>query len=225
MAGCALSLAEGTGTRPDELLPGAFPLNDCHHHPRRADAQPEEHLLRDSPRQADGGQRRVGVGQEFAGLRHHLCRGTAAVCGVAFGLCAAVSGADREAGCGRDRRAGAGHRHQAEEHDAQPALDGGDGDRDLRLPAPAVCALRNGALRLLRRAGEARLDGRGGRGDSGAGRGNAAECAVSGAQRDADARSRSRQRQSRQRPQAARRNRPPRPSRWRAAAIRRTPRR
>jgi excinuclease ABC subunit A len=55
-----------------------------HHHPRRADSQPEEHLLRDSPRQADGGQRRVGVGQEFAGLRHHLRRGAAALCRVAL---------------------------------------------------------------------------------------------------------------------------------------------
>ena len=64
-----------------------------------------------------------------------------------------------------------------------PALDGGHGDRDLRLPAPAVRALRRGALRSLRRAGEARFGGRGGRGDTRAGRGNAAECAVSGAAR------------------------------------------
>ncbi len=41
----------------------------------------------------------------------------------------------------------------------------------------------DGALHLLRRAGEARFGGRGGRGDSGAGRGNAAECAVSGDER------------------------------------------
>ncbi len=39
-------------------------IERCHHHPRRADAQSEEHLLRDSPWQADGGQRRIGVGQE-----------------------------------------------------------------------------------------------------------------------------------------------------------------
>ena len=41
----------------------------------------------------------------------------------------------------------------------------------------------DGALRPLRWAGEARLRGRGGRGDSGAGRGNAAERAVSGDER------------------------------------------
>ena len=42
------------------------------------------------------------------------------------------------------------------------------------------------ALHLLRRAGETRLGGRGGRDDSGAGRGNAAECAVSGDERGRD---------------------------------------
>ena len=43
-----------------------FPLDfieRCNRHPRCADTQPEERLLRDSPRQADCGERRVGVGK------------------------------------------------------------------------------------------------------------------------------------------------------------------
>jgi excinuclease ABC subunit A len=38
------------------------------------------------------------------------------------------------------------HRHPAEEHDAQPALDRGDGHGDLRLPAAALCAGRRDVL-------------------------------------------------------------------------------
>ncbi len=184
MDGCAPRLAKRTVALPEDFA-RCLPFERCHCYPRRADTQPEKPLVRDSAWQADGDQRRVGLGQELAGLRHHLCRGAAQVCGVAFGVRAAVSGADREAGRGRDRRDGAGHRHQAEEHDAQSAVDGGDGDGDLRLPAAAVRALRRGALRLLRRAGETQFGRRGGRGDSGAGRGYAAECAVSGDERGA----------------------------------------
>ena len=47
-----------------------------------------------------------------------------------------------------------------------------------------------GALHLLRRAGEAQFGGRGGRGGAGAGRGNAAECAVPRDERGARGRSR-----------------------------------
>jgi len=67
--------------------------------------------------------------------------------------------------------AGSGHSHQAEELDAQSALDRGHGHGNLRLHAAAVRALRHGALRLLRRLGQARLDGRSGRDNIAARRG------------------------------------------------------
>ena len=41
----------------------------------------------------------VRVGQKLAGVRYHLCRGTAALCGKPVQLCAAVSGANGEARC------------------------------------------------------------------------------------------------------------------------------
>ena len=49
---------------------------------------------------------------------------------------------------------------------AEPAIDRGHGYGGLRLPASALCALRDGALRPLRRTGEARFDGRDCRGDA-----------------------------------------------------------
>ena len=36
----------------------------------------------------------VGIGEIFARVRHNLCGGAAAVCGVAVGVCAAVFGTD-----------------------------------------------------------------------------------------------------------------------------------
>src|SRR5580658_2091287 len=100
MDGCALSLTKAAVELPDAFFPGAISFERRHHYPRCADPQSEEHLLRDSTWKADGGQRRVGIGQELAGLRHHLRRGAAAVCRISFGLCAAVSGAYRKARCG-----------------------------------------------------------------------------------------------------------------------------
>ena len=41
----------------------------------------------------------------------------------------------------------------------QPAVHGGDGDRDLRLPPSALRALRHRALHRLRRGGQARHGG------------------------------------------------------------------
>src|SRR5580692_5905807 len=49
--------------RAAEFLRTSFSLDFCQRSdrdPRGADAQPEEHLLRDSPWEADGGQRGVG---------------------------------------------------------------------------------------------------------------------------------------------------------------------
>ena len=80
-----------------------------------------EHNLKgvdvDIPRgEARGAHRAVGVGQELAGLRHHLCRGPAALCGEPVGLRAPVPGADGQAGRGPDRGPVAGHLHRAEDH-------------------------------------------------------------------------------------------------------------
>jgi excinuclease UvrABC ATPase subunit len=47
----------------------------------------------------------------------------------------------------------------AEKYDAESAVYCCYRNRDLRLSAAAVCALRDGALRVVRWAGEARLDG------------------------------------------------------------------
>ncbi len=69
-----------------------------------------EHNLKgvdiDLPRdQVDRDYRAVGSRQIEPRVRHHLCRGAAALCGVAVGLCAAVPRNDAEARCRAYRRA------------------------------------------------------------------------------------------------------------------------
>ena len=123
---------------------------DCR--PRRPRPQPEEHRRRSAARSAGRGHRPVRLGQVVARLRHHLRRGPAPLRRVAVGLRPAVPRADGEAGRRPHRRAVAGHRHRAEDHRQQPALDGRHGHRDLRLPAPAVRHHRRAALPGLRRA-------------------------------------------------------------------------
>ena len=59
--------------------------------------------------------RPVGLGQVLARLRHHLCRGPAALCRKPVGLCAPVPGADAEARRRSHRRPVAGHLHRAED--------------------------------------------------------------------------------------------------------------
>src|SRR5579885_2166359 len=102
MDGCALSLTEGSVMLLAQNAAVTFHSSRClpfefierrDRHPRRADPQSEEYFLRDSARQADGGQRRVWVGQELACVRHDLRGGAATVCGVALSVCSAVSGA------------------------------------------------------------------------------------------------------------------------------------
>ena len=97
------------GTKPCR---GAGPRRHCakndlqiHLHPRRARAQSQEHLARSAARAARGDHRALGLGQVLARLRHHLCRGPAALCRVAVGLCAAVPRHDAEAGRRPYRRA------------------------------------------------------------------------------------------------------------------------
>ena len=122
---------------------------DCR--PGSPGPQPQEHRRRPAARSAGRGHRAVGLGEVLAGLRHHLCRGAAALRRVAFGLRPAVPRADGEARRRPDRRALAGHRHRAEDDGQQPALDGRDDHRDLRLPAAAVRHHRRPALPELRR--------------------------------------------------------------------------
>jgi hypothetical protein len=83
---------------------------------------------------------------KFARLRHALRRGPAPLRRVALGLRAAVPAADGEARRRPDRGPLAGHRHRAEGHQPQPALDGRHRHRDPRLPAPALRPRRHAAL-------------------------------------------------------------------------------
>ena len=64
-----------------------------------------------------------------------------------------VPGPDGEAGRRPDRRPQPGHLHRPEGQQPQPAVDGRHGDRDLRLPAPAVRPRRPSPLPDLRPRG------------------------------------------------------------------------
>ena len=101
---------------------------------------------RDPARQAGGVHRPVRLRQVVARLRHHLRRGPAPLRRVALGLRPAVPGDDAEAGRRPDRRPVAGDLDRAEDHLEEPALDGGDRHRDLRLHAPALGARRRALL-------------------------------------------------------------------------------
>ena len=78
-----------------------------------------------------------GSGKVLAGVRHHLRRRTAPVCGEPFLLCPAVPGADGKAGCGLYRGAVPGDFHRPENHLQKPPFHCGHRHRDLRLPASA----------------------------------------------------------------------------------------
>ena len=117
-----------------------------HLHPRRARAQSQEYLARFAAREARGDHRTLGLRQVLARLRHDLCRGPAALCRVAVGLCAAVPRHDAEARRGPYRGPVAGHLHRAEDHLEEPAFDGRHRHRDLRLYAAALGAGRRALL-------------------------------------------------------------------------------
>ena len=109
-----------------------------------------EHNLKnvdlDIPRGAARGHHRpLGLGQVVARLRHHLRRGPAALHGEPERLRAPVSRADGAAGRGPHRRLSPSSRSSRSRR-PQSAAHGRNGDRDLRLPAPA---LRAGVGRLL----------------------------------------------------------------------------
>ena len=95
---------------------------------------------------------RERVGQEFAGLRHPLCRGAAALRRKPVQLRPAVPGPDAQAGRRSDRRAEPVDLDLAEVRRAEPPLDGRHDHRDLRLSAGALCPGGQGALPAVRPA-------------------------------------------------------------------------
>ena len=110
-----------------------------------------EHNLKDVDRRlparpAGRHHRAVRLGQVQPRLRHDLRRGPAPVRREPVRLRPPVPRTDGEAGRRPDRRPLAGHLDRPEGRLAQPALDGRDRHRDLRLPAPAVRAGRHPAL-------------------------------------------------------------------------------
>ncbi len=117
-----------------------------------ARAQPEGHRRLAAARRARGRHRTLRLGQIEPRVRHDLRRGPAPLRRVALRVRAPVPRADGEARRGLDRGAVAGDLDRPEDDVAQPALDGRDRHRDLRLPAPAVVADRQAPLLQLRRA-------------------------------------------------------------------------
>ena len=150
------------GSREAEIAAGAArgPSYTCspdgalrsHSDLGRAGAQPQGHRPRAAAQRDDRDDRPLGVGQVEPRLRHDLRRGAAALRRVALRLRAPVPGADGEARRGLDRGAVPGDLDRPEDHLAQPALDGRDRDRDLRLPAPALGADRQAPLPRVRGA-------------------------------------------------------------------------
>ena len=133
-------------------------------HPWRPHAQPEEHRRHAPATAVHRRDRRERLGEVVARLRYGLRRGTAALRRIAVGLRPAVPRADGEAERRPYRRHLPGHRHSPEEQLAEPAVDGGDDNRDLRLPATALRPRRPDHLSPLRRRGGPRDGGGGGPG-------------------------------------------------------------
>ncbi len=121
---------------------------------------------RAAPAQAPAGgvHGRVGLGQVVAGVRHAVRRGTAPLRRVAVVVRAPVPGPDGEAQVRAAARPVADDRDRAEVGVVEPALDGGHGHRDLRLPARALRPRGRAALPPVRRRGHRALGGRDRRG-------------------------------------------------------------
>ena len=73
-------------------------LGSLNQYPGRAHSQPGRYFARNSPRQADRGHRGLRLRQVEPGIRHALCRRTAALRAESLDLRAAVPGADGAAG-------------------------------------------------------------------------------------------------------------------------------
>jgi hypothetical protein len=109
----------------------------------------------------------VGLRQVFARLRHALRRRAAPLCRVPVGLRPAVPAAHGEARRRPDRGALAGDFDRTEGDQPQPALDRRHGDRNPRLPAPAIRPRRHALLRrtpVAARGADRFADGRSGAG-------------------------------------------------------------
>ena len=109
-----------------------------HPHPRRPRAQPAGRRPAAAAEPADllhGGQR---LGEEFAGLRHAVCRGAAALRAEPVQFRPAVPRPDAQARRGPDLRPEPGDLDLAEDRRAEPAIHRRHDHRDLRLPAGAV---------------------------------------------------------------------------------------
>src|SRR5688572_8877705 len=149
---------------PAGLVRYVFGNEGSHRRPRCPSAQPQEPGPGPAAPRGDRGDGTVGVGEVFAGLRHHLCRGPAALRGVAFHLRQAVPRPHGEARRGPRRGDLSGRRHPAaQSHQDQPFhrrhRDGG-----VRLPAPAVGAGRPHLLPGSARRGAVRTRGKAGHG-------------------------------------------------------------
>src|ERR1700694_4860988 len=120
--------------------------------PRRPPAQSPEHLLRHPAQSARRRDRRIGLGQVLAGLRHDLRGRAAAVRGVAFRVRASVSRADGEARRRLDRRPFPRDLDRAAHDVEKPPLDRRNRPRDLRLSAPSLRVDRQAALSEMRPA-------------------------------------------------------------------------
>ena len=90
------------------------------------------------------------VGEILPGLRHHLRRRPATVCGEPFFLRPDVPGADGKARRGLHRGPFPGHLHRPEDHLQKPPVHGGNGNGDLRLPAASLRPDRRAPLPGLR---------------------------------------------------------------------------
>jgi hypothetical protein len=122
------------------------------HNLKNIDRQP-------APRQPDRDDGPVRLGQILARLRHDLRRRPAPLCRVALRLCAPVPRDDAEAGCRADRGPVAGHFHRAEDHVAQPALDGRHRHGNLRLSCACSVRARRHSLFAGHRAAHREPDG------------------------------------------------------------------
>ena len=165
-AGPALSLPRASGA--PRAHPGRVEAPGCvvkcpvkharrHRPPGSPRPQPEGDRRHHPHPQAGGDHRRFGLGQEQPGLRHALRRGAAPLRREPLLLRAPVPGADGEAARGRGLRHLSGDRDPPADALAQPALHGGDRDRDPRPPAAALRARRPRRVRGVRRGGPARL--------------------------------------------------------------------
>ena len=122
------------------------PPNEDHQRARCAHPQSQEYRPGPAPGPAHRIHRPVGLRQVLARLRHPVRRGPATLRRIAVGLRAPVPPTHGKARRGPDRGALAGNLDRAKGHFAQPALHRRHGDRDPRLPAPALRAGRHPVL-------------------------------------------------------------------------------